>query len=235
MNSSRLLRAVAGLALAGSLAGCGVISVGAGGTGTPTTSATGNTTGGGSATSPASSTSSASSDFSASGTADAQALLGEMVPYPAGARPWTQSKTGAFGLSDFIDNFYVASARAQETPTVQRRGFTGAARHGWFTMDGSQDEVWLVDFATDTGAQSMLLGLSNSWKEEASSGAAYQDPAVNGTGMTNPTLDAQGNAWAKEAARVGRTLVYVITFAPATPDKAAAEALIKQQVGRVSG
>ncbi|MBF9068337.1 hypothetical protein [Streptacidiphilus fuscans] len=233
MNSSRLLRAVAGLALVGSLTGCGVISVGAGSTATPTTSATGNTTGGASVTS--STTSSTSSSSSASGTADAQALLGEMVPYPAGARPWAQSKTGAFGLSDFINNFYVPDARAQETPSVQRRGFTGAARHGWFTADGSQDEVWLVDFATDTGAQSMLLELSNSWKEETSSGAGYQDPGVNGMGMTNPTLDAQGNAWAKEAARVGRTLVYVITFAPATPDKAAAEALIKQQVGRVSG
>ncbi|MEY9849452.1 hypothetical protein ABH940_006558 [Streptacidiphilus sp. BW17] len=158
-----------------------------------------------------------------------------MVPYPSGARPWTQNKTGAFGLSDFIGSFYLASAQAQETPIVQRRGFTGAARHGWFTADGSQAEVWLVDFSTDSGAQSMYLGLSNSWKEEASSGVSYQDTAVNGMGMSNPTLDSQGNAWVKEAARVGRTLVYVITFAPATPDKAAAEALIKQQVGRISG
>jgi hypothetical protein len=214
MTCSRLLRTVAGLALVGAMTGCS-ISLGDGGSGPSVVTS--------------------STDASTSGAADAQALLGKMVPYPTGARPWTHSRTGAFGLNDFIDNFYQQAARVEELPLAQRRGFTGAARHGWFTADGSQAEVWLVDFAQTSGAQSMFLGLTDSWKQNTSAGPLYQDPVVHGTGQVNPTLDSLGDATVKEAAVVGRTLAYVIYFSAATPDKASAMALLKQQVAALNG
>jgi hypothetical protein len=171
-----------------------------------------------------------------SGSADAQALMGKLVPYPAGAQAWTKNLTGTFSLDGFLGLFFAPTAKAHEHALMVDRGFAGAVRRGWIAADGTQEEVWLVDFSAPSGASSLYLGLTNEWKQSPPAGStSYPDPAVHGMGMSNTTLDAMGNSTVKEMAVVGRTFVYVRSFVPATPNKANAQALIKQQVGLLGG
>lgn len=161
------------------------------------------------------------------------ALLGRLVPYPADARPWTANRTGVFGLSQFIDEFYVTSVWTSERGLMDRRGFVRAARHGWINADGTQDDVWLIDFSGATGARSMYLGLTGTWKTGGST-TDFADAAVHGQGQSTTALDSLGNASAKVAAVSGHTVVYVKVYTAARPDRAAAASLARAQYDRVT-
>lgn len=59
------------------------------------------------------------------------------------------------------------------------------------------------------------------------------DPAVDGVGFSSPVLDSQGNAHVNFWATVGDTLIRVVEYAVATPDPAAAKALLQEQYDRI--
>ncbi len=218
----RLLKAVPVLAALVSLGACAPPGTAAG-SGTPAVSASARGTSAGAAV--------AGPDASQA-PADA-ALLDRLLPYPADARRWGADRTGVLGLGRFIDNFYVKSSWDNERGLMTQRRFVRAARHGWINADGSQDDVWLVDFATAAGARSMYLGLTGNWKDAARPAAEFADPAVHGEGQTTTTLDSLGNAYAKVAAVSGHTVVYVKVYTAASPERAAAVALMARQYARM--
>lgn len=177
--------------------------------------------------SPASPSGPASPNGPASGSGSA--LLASLVPYPAGARPWVKNKTGVLGLDAFVDNFYVAKERATSRSLTVARGFDTSVRRGWINADGTQAEVWLVRFHSAAGARSMYLSVTANWKKAARPTTTFADTEVHGTGELIPKLDSLGNAPAKVATCTGRVFAYVMTFAPASPDKAVTTSLMRRQ------
>ncbi len=232
MSFARRMRSVSAVAALLALAACSPLTGGghtAAPSGSPAPSATGGRSGAGSAIdSPASGSGGSGSDRHGG-------PLSALVPYPAGARPWSADRTGTFALAPFVREFYVKSAWTSEEGLMRRRGFVSSARHAWIGSDGAQDDVWLVDFRTAVGARSMYLGLTSAWKHPASSVTDFSDPAVHGSGQSTTALDSLGNANAKVAAVRGHLVVYVKVYTAAAPDRPAAVALMRRQFDRLSG
>jgi hypothetical protein len=161
-------------------------------------------------------------------TGPGAALLAQVLPDPAGTTPWEHNQTGVMDLKAYIDNFYVKDAWTRETGLMKQRGFVRAARHGWINADGSQDDIWLIQFATTAGARSLYLGLTDSW-DSTKTTMDFTDAAVHGKGQYTTALDSLGNTSAKIAALNGKLVVYTKVYTAAKPDKAAAIDLMRRQ------
>lgn len=170
----------------------------------------------------------------ASSTASAS-LVSKLLPQPAGATEWPSDKTGAMDLDAFVDKFYAAQGRATSRSLTAQRGFSTAARAGWFNADGTQSDVWLVEFDSEAGARSMYLSTTANWKSAAKPATTFPDTAVHGTGELLPQLDSRGDTSAKVAAYQGRLFVYVRVWHLAAPSKDAVVALMKAQYARLGG
>jgi hypothetical protein len=81
------------------------------------------------------------------------------------------------------------------------------------------------------GATSAFDDQISDWKQQDMT--KLTDPAVDGVGFSSPVLDSQGNAHVNFWATVGDTLIRVVEYAAATPDPAAAKALLQEQYDRI--
>jgi hypothetical protein len=165
----------------------------------------------------------------ASGTASpSQGLLGPLgvLPIPAGATPWPTTINGPKSRISFVKWTYNKSHWTEEEAMYARRGFVSAVVRGWVDADGSQQSIELVRFATPTGATSASDDVLS---QTPTSATMLSDPAIGATGWSDPTLDTQGNARVAFIAVVGATLILVFEYTAATPDPAAAKALLERQ------
>jgi hypothetical protein len=69
------------------------------------------------------------------------------------------------------------------------------------------------------------LYVKSSWTEEE----RLIDPADGGTGWIDPDLNSEGYPTVRMGAHIGRDVIEVNEFTPATPEPAAAKALLLQQ------
>ncbi|WP_370054778.1 hypothetical protein [Leifsonia sp. EB41] len=168
--------------------------------------------------------------LSARSSAQADGPLGKILRPPSDATPWVNSPTGVLDLPTFVDHFYAADARADETKLAQQRGFVSAARNGWINADRSQTEVVLIEFRTPQGAESMYLDLTQTWRSGREGGSVQSAPDVNGTSLVVDKLDSLGNAHVRMTAPHGNILVYVRHFTAATPDPDQTKQIIQQQL-----
>lgn len=162
-------------------------------------------------------------------------LLALLVPYPAGAEPWTKSKTGVLDLDEFVDIFYTSKNRATTRARVVSDGFRTAVRHGWFNADGSQEDVWLVRFASSDGARSEYLSVTDNWKNAAKPTTTFAVPAIHGLGELVPTSDSLGNTSAKAAASRGDLFLYARVFTKQPPEQPAVTHLAQEQYAILPG
>jgi hypothetical protein len=201
------------LAVAASVAGCAsAASTSASGSAAPSSSASVEPSGGTTAASAAS--------------ADP---LG-MLPVPSGSTAWTSNTYAPMSLVDYVDTFFIPSAQAQEKSLYARRGFVSGGLEGWFNYDGSQQRIAIARFATANGAISAFDDLSSTFTEKRAPWVVISDSADGAVGAMNPQLDSDGNALVDITARVGDYLIDVHEFSAATPDPAAAKALLLLQV-----
>jgi hypothetical protein len=121
-------------------------------------------------------------------------------------------------------------ATADETGLATRRGFVTSARQGWINTNGTQSEVFLIQFGAPAGARSMDLDLTGNWKVNQPDGRPFTDSAVPASGIVINKLDSLGNAEVRLAAVRGDILVYIRYYSAATPDKAGAESLLHRQI-----
>jgi hypothetical protein len=152
-----------------------------------------------------------------------------VLPVPAGATPWTANTNQPMSLDAFVRGFYVQSGWAEEEGLYKQRRFASGAIEGWINPDGSQQLITIVRFAAAQGAQSMFDGTTATWRTNPKPATMLTDAAVSGVGWVNPALDAHGDARVEIAARIGDTVVDVTEWTAATPDVAAAKALLLQQ------
>ena len=153
-----------------------------------------------------------------------------MLPIPSGATPWTSNTNAPLGLNAFIDAFYIPSAQAQEKSLYTRRGFASAEMQGWINVDGSQQRIVIVRFATANGAISAFDDLSSVLADSSAPLTVISDSADGAVGASDPRPDSLGNDLVDITARAGDYLVDVHEYTAATPDPAAAKALLLQQV-----
>jgi hypothetical protein len=153
-----------------------------------------------------------------------------LLAIPLSASPWTDNTNAPMGLDAFIGKFYDPDSQAGEKSLYRQRGFVSGAFEGWFNLDGSQQTIAIARFASASGAISAFDDLSNSLRENAAPSTAFTDAADGAVGSADPKLDSQGNAYIAITAHVGDYLVDVHEFSAATPDTAAAKALLLKQV-----
>jgi hypothetical protein len=182
----------------------------------------------------ASSSPSSAPATSASATASPDAAAADpgplgVLPVPAGATPWIANTNTPMNLDAFVQQFYVKTGWTEEEGLYKQRGFTSAAIEGWINLDGSQQSINIVRFSTAKGALSLFDGTTNTWRGNPKPAEMLTDPAVDGVGWINPTLDSDGNARVEIAAQLGDTVIDVIEYTAATPDVAAAKSLILKQ------
>lgn len=156
--------------------------------------------------------------------------MAKTLPVPAGAEAWTNTPTGVLDLNGFVHGFYLSRAWTVETELATRRGFVTSTRHGWISADGSQSDIFLVQFRSAAGAQSMYLDLTQGWKQNPSQGTTFTDPALHASGFVVSNLDALGNARVELTTAHGNVLVRVTYWSAAAPDRAAAESLLQRQI-----
>jgi hypothetical protein len=129
----------------------------------------------------------------------------------------------------FVQSFYPKSEWTSEEAQYVRRGFVAGVIQGWDNADGSRQSIALARFATPAGATSAFDEVSSFFKQKPKPMITSADPAIGAVGLSNPTLDSWGDAHAEWVAVVGNTMVFVIEYTAATPDPAAAKALLHQQ------
>lgn len=112
---------------------------------------------------------------------------------------------------------------------LPRRGFVSGVIEGWNNPDGTQQVIVIFRFATANGAQSQFDGLTGRFRDQPAPATLLTDHADGGVGTVSPTLDSRGNAIAEIAACTGDYIIDVLEYSAATPDPAAATALLLKQ------
>lgn len=152
-----------------------------------------------------------------------------ILTIPAGAQPWATNVNKPLSLDAFVQTFYVKDGWTDEEGLYRRRGFVSGAMEGWVNADGTQQSIAIAKFATPQGAVSLFDGLTETLRNKPSPAEVITDAGDVGVGTVSPTLDADGNAIAEIAARVGDYVIDVHEFAAATPEPSAAKALLLRQ------
>jgi hypothetical protein len=160
-----------------------------------------------------------------------QGLLG-VLPVPVGAKPWPNNTNALLSRAAFVELAYTKSDWTAEEGEEARRGFVAAVQKGWDNADGSQQSIRLVRFATPAGAKSAFDEVKSGWKQQYPD-SLLGDAAIGAVGWSSPTLDSRGNAVAEWGVAVGDSMILAIEYTAATPDPAAAKALLLQQYDRL--
>jgi hypothetical protein len=153
-----------------------------------------------------------------------------ILPLPPTSHPWAENTNAPMKLDAFIDKFYDPDSQAGEKSLYAQRGFVSGAYEGWFNADGSQQSIAIARFSSASGAGYAFGDLSGSLRQDPSPSKEFTDSADGAVGSQDPKLDSQGNAFVDITAHVGDYLVDVHEYSAATPDIAAAKALLLKQV-----
>lgn len=160
-----------------------------------------------------------------------QGLLG-VLPVPAGAKPWPENTNALLSLAAFVELAYSKSGWTAEEGEDAHRGFVAAVQQGWDNADGSQQSIRLVRFATPAGAMSAFDEVRSGWETQYPD-SLLADSAIGAVGWSSPTLDSGGYAIAEFGAVVDDSMILAVEYTAATPDPAAAKALLLQQYERL--
>jgi hypothetical protein len=133
------------------------------------------------------------------------------------------------GLDAFVQGYYVKSAWKQQESLLTRRGFESGAIEGWRNPDGSQQDIVIARFATSNGALSQFESTTSVWRAQPTPSRLITDAKVGGVGWVDPTLTSDGNARVEIGVRDGDMVIDVVEYTAASPDIAAAEALMLKQ------
>ncbi|QMU68432.1 hypothetical protein [Streptacidiphilus sp. P02-A3a] len=170
--------------------------------------------------------------------ADQHRLLGDLVPLPGGAQPWPVTSqdgpTGIQTLPQFVNSLVDASYAKQASTEETDRGFQYAVRENWNASDGTAADVYLVQFASATGAQSFVLEYQGGSGNDVGAADSYTVPG-GGDAMAfqHSALDSNGDIFTEGYAVVGDIAIDLSFWTPAKADRAAVAALVRKQYARL--
>ena len=179
----------------------------------------------------------ASGPASATG-ADQQRLQGDLVPLPGGAQAWPSNSqdgpTGVITLAQYLSRDSDATQVKQDTVVDTNRGFQYAVREDWNAADESQVDLYLLQFASASGAQSFVLDRQSGAGDAVGASGTYTVPrSGDATAYQHSGLDSQGNIYTEGYAMVGDIALEVNFWAPAKANRAAMTALFQQQYAKL--
>jgi len=157
------------------------------------------------------------------------------IPAPPGATACKEppagpkNQTGVLNLDQFVAALYTPEWTETATRAAKERGFVVAACHGWNNPDGSQSQVFLIQYASATGAQSMYRGLRGLWAEDTAT-TFFDDPDDQAAGLVHSKLNKDGFAYVSLITTRRNVVVYVTHFTPGTPDRDTAQDLLRRQL-----
>jgi hypothetical protein len=167
-------------------------------------------------------------------SAPATGPLGVLL-VPAGAKPWSDNKSTPLDLNAFVEGFYVKSAWTTEKGLYRQRGFVSGTLQGWINADGSQESIAIAKFAASSGAISLFDGLTGTLKDSPAPAKAITDSTDGAVGVSDPTLDSDGDALAEIATHTGAYVIDVHVWTASTPSPAIAKALLSKQYQVIKG
>ena len=167
-------------------------------------------------------------------------LKSELLTAPVGSKPYaggTLAPGGVLNASQFVDGNFIKADRSNETDDITGEDFKCAVETNWSAQDGTQADVFLLQFADSDGAQGYVSDVSESTSEqEEPSEPLTSVPGVPGSeawaaGTINTNGDISQISWTAH----GNIVVEVHYYSPGTADAAGFDLLVRDQYARVTG
>ncbi|QMU76480.1 hypothetical protein GXW83_12750 [Streptacidiphilus sp. PB12-B1b] len=173
-------------------------------------------------------------------TLPAGRLKSELLTAPIGSKPFgrgTLAPGGILTRDQFVDGLFDTSQRVSEKGDVDQDGFKYAVQANWDASDGTQADVFLVQFATADGAQDYVSGVSEGTSEQESPSEPLSAiPGIpGGESWTAGAIDSAGDIRQTAWYSVGNIAVDLHFYAPGTADTAQLTQLAKDQYARLTG
>ena len=162
-------------------------------------------------------------------SAQRSALLGRLVKAPRGAQVLDPGGShGVFDLDAFMSCCYATSS--SERDELLARRFQLMAQRVW-AISGVGYTVQLVKFASASGAQGHELNTDYAYTGDSRLKTRFTVPGTSAKAYQGTTRSGHHALYL--VGRSGDTVVLIFAVATGTPDKAAAEALMRTQLGRL--
>lgn len=143
---------------------------------------------------------------------------------------WPVENTGYMDVDGFVKHMYQKEYQPSERSLLTKNGFVTSYRRGWMASDGLESEIWLVKFSTKGEASYEYQSVAAIWKREPEPTVAFADPAVDGEGTMSTKRDSVKKTETKIVTSLGEMFIYVRTYSPGAPDKAATMALMQHEI-----
>ncbi|MFC1416806.1 hypothetical protein [Streptacidiphilus cavernicola] len=171
--------------------------------------------------------------------ADKKRVLADLVAAPHGSHPWPSSKTngatGVLTLDQLLDRLAdTAADRTTMSAEGKDQGFQYAVRKNWDGADGTQADVYLLQFASATGAQSFILAHQQGAKSAVPSKGLYTIPnSGDAVAYERPGIDHDGYVWTDAYFVFGNVAVRIDFWVPAKAHRSELTALVQQQYAKL--
>jgi hypothetical protein len=165
-------------------------------------------------------------------------LKSELLTAPTGSKPFargTLAPGGILDLDQFVDGVFTSSDRVTEQGSIAQQGFKYAVETNWEAPDGSQADVFLVQFADSSGAQDYVSSTAEGTADQETPNEPLASvPGVpGGESWTAGAVDSVGNMREIGWFTVGNVAVDLHTFTPGKSDAAAFDRLAQAQYARL--
>lgn len=173
-------------------------------------------------------------------TLPAPQLKSELVTAPAGSKPYdrgTLAPGGILTLGQYVDGEYEAKDQATERGIMGSRGLKYAVQTNWSAQDGTQADVFLLQFNGSGGAQDYVSAASEAKSEDEKPAEPLSAvPGVpDGEAWTSGVIDDLGFINSTVWFSVGNVAVAVHYYTPATADPVGLDQLAQAQYARLTG
>ncbi len=152
---------------------------------------------------------------------DGQALIGKVVPAPAGAHIYDvdDSSAGVMDVQQYVRHYFKGDA--SELSRLRQEGFQVAASTDYVRSDGIEIATHLVQFTDATGAQDYFDVEKSAWTADDRVTATFEVPATpDAVGYELSKVDSLGNRRSVMYERVGNVVAVVNVYTSRQIDQA---------------
>jgi len=167
-------------------------------------------------------------------------LKSELLTAPTGSKPFSRGTLAPGGIlnrDQFVDGVFSAKDQSTEQTDIAQQGFKYAVETNWKATNGSQADVFLIQFGDSSGAENYVSGVSEATSEEEEPAEPLASlPGLPGAeAWTAGTLDSVGDIRQSAWFAVGNVAVDLHYYTPGTADAAGLDRLVLAQDARLTG
>ncbi|MCP2313969.1 hypothetical protein [Kitasatospora paracochleata] len=170
----------------------------------------------------------------------ASQLKSELVTGPAGSKPFsrgTLSPDGVLTVNQFVDGVFNPEDQSNEKTRVAGDGFNYAVQANWSAPDGTQADVFLIQFSGSAGAQDFVADVSEgtSRKGKPQEPLSSLDGIPEGEAWTAGAVDGNGDISQIAWFAVGNIVADLHYYTPGAPNASGLAQLAQAQYARLTG